>query len=112
MTCVVRWLQARETFKSCSHTRAALTGRVTRGRRSLTGGYKCSLHGPKRGPLPSHVRGPDARRDPASPSLAGSLHRDEHTYSFSNVDNPKKEPFLSSWILLLFRILWGENVRQ
>lgn len=108
MTCVVRWLQARETFKSCSHTRAALTGRVTRGRRSLTGGYKCSLH--RR--FPATCEGPDARRDPASPSLAGSLHRDEHTYSFSNVDNPKKEPFLSSWILLLFRILWGENVRQ
>lgn len=33
-----------------------------------------------------------------------------NTYNFSKVDNPKKDPFLSSWILLLFKILWGENM--
>lgn len=27
------------------------------------------------------------------------------TYNFSSEDNPKKDPFLSSWILLLFKIL-------
>lgn len=67
------------------------------------------LHGPKHGPLPGHVQ---AEMHLKSPSLAQNLDCDEPTYSFSKVDNPKKDPFLSSWILLLFRILWRENVRQ
>lgn len=47
-----------------------------------------------------------------TPFLAPNLEYDDNTHSFSKVDNPRKDPFLSSCILLLFRILWRENVRQ
>lgn len=75
---------------------------------------KFCLHGPKHRPLPGYVQ---AEKDEAQmqlkiPSLAQNLDRDDNTYSFSRVDNPKKDPFRSSWILLLFKILWRENVRQ
>lgn len=46
------------------------------------------------------------------PLPASILRCDGNTYSFSKVDNPKKDPFLSSWILLLFKILRRENVGQ
>lgn len=35
-----------------------------------------------------------------------------YTYNFSKEDNPKKEPFLSSWILLLFKSLCEQKWRS
>lgn len=54
----------------------------------------------------------DAEKQLNIPFLAQNLEYDDNTHSFSKADNPRKDPFLSSWILLLFKILWRENVRQ
>lgn len=66
--------------------------------------------GPDTGPLPGHVQ---AEKDQAEyQNLAQNLDCDGHTHSLSRADNPEKEPFLSSWILLLFKILRRENERD
>lgn len=54
----------------------------------------------------------DAEKQLNSPFLAQNLEYDDDTHSFSKADNPRKDPFLSSWIWLLFKILWRENVRE
>lgn len=50
--------------------------------------------------------------DAAKGSITVGKRNYINTYNFSKVDKPKKDPFLSSCILLLFKILWRENVCQ